>query len=150
VTDTTDAPTPQAVAAATAELLGALAYGQLRAIEAAARLIAVAPDAGTADGAAVAVGHELDAYRALLADLEARTGAPAELMDGMKPHFDAYFDRAPLGDSEPASPSDCQRLHRAGLPTRRWSPRRCATRSRSGTLGRRGGQGSPATCSGGP
>jgi hypothetical protein len=98
VTDTTDAPTPQAVAAATAELLGALAYGQLRAIEAAARLIAVAPDAGTADGAAVAVGHELDAYRALLADLEARTGAPAELMDGMKPHFDAYFDRAPLGD----------------------------------------------------
>ena len=98
VTDTTDAPTPQAVEAATAELLGALAYGQLRAIDAAARLIAVAPDAATADGAAGVVGHELDAYRALLADLESRSGSPAELMDGMKPHFDAYFDRAPLGD----------------------------------------------------
>lgn len=98
VTDTTDAPTPQAVEAATAELLGALAYGQLRAIEAAARLIAVAPDAGTADGAASAVGMELDAYRALLADLEGRAASPAAHMDRMKPHFDAYFDRAPLGD----------------------------------------------------
>lgn len=98
VTDTTDAPMPEAVEAATAELLAALAYGQLRAIEAAARLIAVAPDAGTADGAAGVVGHELDAYRALLADLEARSASPAELMDGIKPHFDAYFDRAPLGD----------------------------------------------------
>lgn len=98
VTDTTQAPTPQAVEAATAELLGALAYGQLRAIEAAARLIAVAPDAGTADGAAGAVGHELAAYRALLADLEGRSGEPAALMDRMKPHFDAYFDRAPLDD----------------------------------------------------
>ncbi len=98
VTDTTDAPTPQDIEAATAELLGALAYGQLRAIEAAARLIAVAPDAGTADGATEAVGHELDAYRALLADLERRAASPTALMDGMKPHFDAYFDQAPLDD----------------------------------------------------
>ena len=98
VTDTTDAPTPEAVSTATAQLLGALAYGQLRAIDAAARLIAVAPDADTADGAASAVGHELDAYRALVADLEGRAGSPAALMDHMKPHFDAYFDRAPLDD----------------------------------------------------
>lgn len=98
VTDTTGTPTPQDVEAATTELLAALTYGQLRAIEAAARLIAVAPDAETAAGAAEVVGYELDAYRALLADLETRSSSPAALMDGMKPHFDAYFDRAPLGD----------------------------------------------------
>ncbi|MFO7777485.1 MAG: ferritin-like fold-containing protein [Nitriliruptoraceae bacterium] len=98
MTDTIDAPTPQDVEAATTELLAALTYGQLRAIEAAANLIAVAPDAGTAADAAEVVGYELDAYRALLADLEARSSTPAALMDGIKPHFDAYFDRAPLGD----------------------------------------------------
>ncbi len=98
VSDTTHAPTPEARAAATVELLGALAYGQLRAIDAAARVIAVAPDAATADGAATVVEHELAAYRALLADLSGRVDEPEQVMDAMKPHFDAYFDRAPLDD----------------------------------------------------
>jgi hypothetical protein len=98
VTDTTHAPTPDDLERATAELLGALAYGQLRAIEAAARLIAVAPDAETAVLAADVVGHELGAYRELEADLARRTDRPAAIMDAMKPHFDAYFDRAPLDD----------------------------------------------------
>ena len=98
VSDTTQAPTPEARAAATAELLGALAYGQLRAIDAAARVIAVAPDAATADRAAVVVAHELAAYRTLLADLATRVDQPERVMDAMKPHFDAYFDRAPLDD----------------------------------------------------
>jgi hypothetical protein len=98
VTDTTHAPTPEDLETATAELLGALAYGQLRAIEAAARLIAVAPDADTAVLATDVVAHELEAYRALEADLARRTDRPAALMDRMKPHFDAYFDRAPLDD----------------------------------------------------
>ncbi len=98
VSDTTQAPTPEARAAATAELLGALVYGQLRAIDAAARVIAVAPDAATADRAAAVVEYELAAYRTLQADLAARVDEPERMMDAMKPHFDAYFDRAPLDD----------------------------------------------------
>ncbi|MFU8839926.1 MAG: ferritin-like fold-containing protein [Nitriliruptoraceae bacterium] len=98
MTDTTHAPTPDDLERATAELLGALAYGQLRAIEAAARLIAVAPDAETATLAADVVAHELGAYRELEADLTRRTDGPIAIMDAMKPHFDAYFDRAPLDD----------------------------------------------------
>ena len=98
VSDTTHAPTPEAREAATAELLGALAYGQLRAIDAAARVIAVAPDAATADRAAAVVEHELAAYRTLYGDLAARVDEPERMMDAMKPHFDAYFDRAPLDD----------------------------------------------------
>jgi hypothetical protein len=98
VTDTTHEPTPDDLEAATVELLAALAYGQLRAIEAAARLIAVAPDAETSVLAADVVTHELGAYRALEADLAGRTDQPAAIMDTMKPHFDAYFDRAPLDD----------------------------------------------------
>ncbi len=83
---------------ATVELLGALAYGQLRAVEAAARLIAVAPDAHNADLAVAVVEHELGAYRALHDDLATRTDAPAAVMDAQKAPFDAYFDRAPLDD----------------------------------------------------
>ncbi len=98
MTDTMHAPTPDDLERATAELLGALAYGQLRAIEAAARLIAVAPDAETAVLAADVVEHELGAYRELEADLTRRTDGPIAIMDAMKPHFDAYFDRAPLDD----------------------------------------------------
>ena len=96
VSDTTDSPLDHD--AAVTELLGALAYGQLRAIEAAARLIAVAPDAATADLAADVVNHELGAYRTLHDDLSARTEAPSAVMDAMKPFFDGYFDRAPLDD----------------------------------------------------
>ncbi|MFP4148828.1 MAG: ferritin-like fold-containing protein [Nitriliruptoraceae bacterium] len=98
MTDSTHAPTPAEIATATTELLGALAYGQLRAIEAAARLIAVAPDASTAVRAAVVVEHELGAYRQLEAALAERVEHVASVMDAMKPHFDAYFDRAPLDD----------------------------------------------------
>lgn len=98
VTDSTHAPTPEDLTAATTELLGALAYGQLRAIEAAARLIAVAPDAATAVLAADVVEHELGAYRELEGALAARLEEPSVPMDAMKPHFDAYFDRAPLDD----------------------------------------------------
>lgn len=98
MTETTHIPTSEELEMATAELLAALAYGQLRAIEAAARLIAVAPDAPTAMTATAVVEQELGAYRALEADLAGRVEQPADLMDGMKPHFDAYFDRAPLDD----------------------------------------------------
>ena len=83
---------------ATVELLGALAYGQLRAVGAAARLIAVAPDARAADQVTEVVAHELAAYRQLRDHLADRTELPTAVMDRQKPHFDAYFDRAPLDD----------------------------------------------------
>lgn len=83
---------------ATAELLGAVAYGQLRSFEATARTVRLAPDVRRADGvAAIAVG-EHDAYVALRDHLAARTSLPWAVMERQKPHFDAYFDRAPLQD----------------------------------------------------
>ncbi|MFP4635047.1 MAG: ferritin-like fold-containing protein [Nitriliruptoraceae bacterium] len=86
------------VGLATVELLGALAYGQLRSVEAAARLIALAPDVRTADQVAEVVVHELEAYRRLRDHLAERTELPTAVMDRQKAHFDAYFDRAPLDD----------------------------------------------------
>lgn len=83
---------------ATVELLGALAYGQLRSFAATARLVALAPDARTADLAADAAAHEHESYRRLRDHLEARTRLAAAVMDRQKPRFDAFFDRAPLDD----------------------------------------------------
>jgi hypothetical protein len=92
------APDDDQMRLATVELVGALAYGQLRAVEAAARLIGLAPDARTADVVSEVVGQELHAYRALREHLATLTELPSAVMDRQKPHFDAYFDRAPLDD----------------------------------------------------
>jgi len=81
---------------ATVELLGALAYGQLRSFEATARVIRIAPDARTADGVATLAMREYNSYATLRDHLATRTELPAAVMDRQKPHFDAYFDRAPL------------------------------------------------------
>ena len=83
---------------ATVELLGALAYGQLRSFEAVARLIRLAPDARTADELGVAAIHEHARYVGLRDHLAELTELPTAVMDRQKPHFDAYFDRAPLDD----------------------------------------------------
>lgn len=83
---------------ATAELLGALAYGELRAVEAAARLIALAPDLATADIAVDAVEQELGAYRALRYDLDRRVTDPLAAIEVLRGPFDDFFDRAPLHD----------------------------------------------------
>jgi hypothetical protein len=83
---------------ATVELLGALAYGQLRSFEAVARLIRLAPDARTADELADLAVREHADYRALRDHLAELTELPSAVMDRQKPHFDAYFDRAPLDD----------------------------------------------------
>jgi hypothetical protein len=83
---------------ATVELLGALAYGQLRSFEATARLIGLAPDARTADTVADVARHEHGAYVRLRDHLATRTQLSAAVMDRQKPFFDAYFDRAPLDD----------------------------------------------------
>jgi hypothetical protein len=83
---------------ATVELLGALAYGQLRSFEAVARLIRLAPDARMADELAAAAIDEHEQYVALRDHLAELTELPTAVMDRQKPHFDAYFDRAPLDD----------------------------------------------------
>jgi hypothetical protein len=91
-------PVSEEIELATVELLGALAYGQLRSFEATARLIGLAPDARTADTVADVARHEHEAYVRLRDHLASRTQLAASVMDRQKPFFDAYFDRAPLDD----------------------------------------------------
>jgi hypothetical protein len=83
---------------ATVELLGALAYGQLRSFEATARVVGLAPDARTADAVAEVAVVEHATYVRLRDHLGRHTQLPTAVMDRQKPHFDAYFDRAPLDD----------------------------------------------------
>jgi hypothetical protein len=83
---------------ATVEVLGALAYGQLRSFESAARALRHAPNSASADQLAELAGREYQAYRALRDHLAARTDLATAVMDRQKPHFDAYFDRTPLDD----------------------------------------------------
>ncbi|MEX2421364.1 MAG: ferritin-like fold-containing protein, partial [Actinomycetota bacterium] len=90
--------TSDEVELATVELLGALAYGQLRSFAAAARLIELAPDARVADVVAEVARHEHEAYIRLRGHLSERTQLPTAVMDRQKASFDAYFDHAPLDD----------------------------------------------------
>ena len=83
---------------ATVELLGALAYGQLRSFEATARTIRHAPDVRIADQMAEFAVEEHARYVRLRDHLATRTELPAAVMERQRPHFDAYFDRAPLDD----------------------------------------------------
>lgn len=83
---------------ATVEVLGALAYGQLRSFESAARAVRHAPDAVAADRLAGFAAREHRAYEALRDHLTDRTDLAASVIDRQKPHFDAYFDRFPLDD----------------------------------------------------
>jgi hypothetical protein len=83
---------------ATVELLGAVAYGQLRSFETTARTVRLAPDTRRSDGVAEIAVSEHRSYLALRDHLTSRTSLPWAVMDRQKPHFDAYFDRAPLED----------------------------------------------------
>jgi hypothetical protein len=83
---------------ATVELLGALAYGQLRSFEVTARAIRHAPDARTADALAEFAVREHAGYALLRDRLAGLTDLAAAVMDRQKPHFDAYFDRVPVDE----------------------------------------------------
>lgn len=83
---------------AVVEVLGALAYGQLRSFESAARAVRHAPNAVAADRLAAFAVREHRAYVALRDHLTERTDLAASVIDRQKPHFDAYFDRFPLDD----------------------------------------------------
>lgn len=89
---------PEAVALATVELLGALAYGQLRSFGVTARAVGVAPDARTADLIAAFAVEEHAGYVRLRDHLASRTELATAAMDRQKAVFDAFFDRASLDD----------------------------------------------------
>jgi len=83
---------------ATVELLGVLAYGQLRSFGAMSSAVRFAPDARAADRIATFARREHDAYTALTAHLAELTEHPTAAMDRQKGLFDRFFDRAPLDD----------------------------------------------------
>lgn len=83
---------------ATIELLGALAYGQLRAFEATARTIPHAPTTKLADELAAFAAGEYERYTRLRDELGRRTELPAAVMDRQRHRFDDFFDHAPLTD----------------------------------------------------
>lgn len=83
---------------ATVELLGALAYGQLRAFEVTASAIRVAPDARAADRLASFAVREHEAYVVLRDHLVGQTDLAAAVIDRQKPVFDSFFDAAPVAD----------------------------------------------------
>jgi hypothetical protein len=87
---------PDEIALATVELLGALTYGQLRSFQVTASAIRVAPDARSADRLADFAVREHRAYELLREHLRNRTDLPAAVMDRQKPVFDAYFDGVQL------------------------------------------------------
>lgn len=83
---------------AVVELLGALAYGQLRAFEMTAHAIRVAPDASVGHRLAGFAVREHEAYVRLRDALARRTDLSEAVMDRQKPRFDDYFDAVELDD----------------------------------------------------
>lgn len=83
---------------ATVELLGALAYGQLRSFAATASTLTLAPDARVADQLATWAADEHARYQQLRDHLGTRTELPTAVMERQRGYFDDYFDRAPLED----------------------------------------------------
>lgn len=85
-------------ALATVELLGSVAYGQLRSFAATASTIPLAPDTAMADRLAAWAALENERYRRLRDLLQQRTQLPDAVMERQRAAFDGYFDRAPLDD----------------------------------------------------
>ena len=83
---------------ATVELLGVLAYGQLRSFGAMSSAVRFAPDARAADRIAEFAAREHEAYRTLHDHLATLTDLATAAMDRQKGLFDRFFARAPLDD----------------------------------------------------
>ena len=83
---------------ATVELLGALAYGQLRAFEVTARAVRCAPTSRLADRLASFAVREHQRYVALRDRLIELTDLGGPAMDRQKRVFDAFFDQAPVDE----------------------------------------------------
>ena len=82
---------------ATVELLGALTYAQLRAFEATARAVRVAPDARAADAVASFAVREFEAYRGLHDCLTGLTDLVDAVVSRQRARIDEYFDGVPTG-----------------------------------------------------
>lgn len=76
---------------ATAELLGALTYGQLRAYTTAVALVPLAPDLAHTDVVLAFSDRERERYTAMRARLEELTDLPGPVLERQKPAFDRFF-----------------------------------------------------------
>lgn len=83
---------------ATVELMGVLAYGQLRSFAAMSSAVRFAPDARAADRIAGFARREHEAYELLHDHLATLTELPTAAMDRQKDLCDRFFARAPLDD----------------------------------------------------
>ncbi len=83
---------------ATAELLGALTYGQLRAYTTAVSLVPLAPDLERSEHLLGFADREHERYRRLRARLEELTDLPRPVMERQKPAFDRFFGDLTLDD----------------------------------------------------
>lgn len=95
----TEGATPaDEVQLATAELLGALTYGQLRAYTTAVGLVPLAPDLERSERLLAFADRERERYRRMRARLEELTDLPRAVMARQKPAFDRFFDDLALDD----------------------------------------------------
>lgn len=83
---------------ATAELLGALTYGQLRAYTTAVALVPLAPDLERTERLLAFADRERERYRRMRTRLEELTDLPRPVMERQKPAFDRFFDDLTLDD----------------------------------------------------
>lgn len=86
------------VGLATAELLGALTYGQLRAWTTAVALVPHAPDLERTDRVIGFADRERERYRTMRQRLTELTDLPAPVLERQKPTFDRFFDAVEFGD----------------------------------------------------
>lgn len=90
-------PSTADVELATVELLGALAYGQLRSFALTAQAVGLAPDVRSADVLAGFAVAEHAAFERLRDHLAGRTELAFAAMERQKATFDDFFDRAHVG-----------------------------------------------------
>jgi hypothetical protein len=83
---------------ATAELLGALAYGQLRAFTAAVAIVPLAPDLERSEVMLAFADRERERYRTMRGRLEELTDLPRSVMQRQKSAFDRFFDDLAIHD----------------------------------------------------
>jgi len=83
---------------ATAELLGALTYAQLRSFQVAANVVRFAPNARTADQLADFSLREHHGYVLLRERLAELTDIPSSVLDRQRGQADRFFDNLPITD----------------------------------------------------
>lgn len=83
---------------ATAELLGALTYGQLRAWTTAVALVPHAPDLDRTDHVVGFADRERERYRSMRARLDQLTDLPGPVLERQKPAFDRFFGGVEIED----------------------------------------------------